>query len=370
MVQAICVECGAERYVKYKPRPRCYRCAALVRSRRQGWAFRPEITGSRPAGWQTQERNHNWKGGRRKTLDGYIQILLPPDDWRLPMAHKDRLILEHRAVMAGLLGRLLHPKETVHHRDGDKANNQPENLELWQHGHPQGVRAEDTTMDALWAQAERLHKSRLWKTGSVEQTYAVLCMGAEMGIGPTTALSNIQIAMGKPTLGAALVGALVQRSGRYHYTVTELTDQTVSIDFFDQTTKIGTSTFTMQDAMKAGLGRSDTWSKYGRNMLMARALTNGARWFTPGVLGGAVYDPEEFATPGVLPPPVDEAPVSTDAMFTPTPSPSLSETTIEGLLEHYSAEQIVSANGGKLPSTEEELRAVAERLAGEPASVG
>ncbi len=37
-------------------------------------------------------------------------------------------ILEHRAVMAANLGRPLTPKEIVHHKDGNKANNNPANL--------------------------------------------------------------------------------------------------------------------------------------------------------------------------------------------------------------------------------------------------
>jgi hypothetical protein len=228
--------------------------------------------------------------------------------------------------------------------------------------------------------AEALHKSRLWKTGSVEQALAVILMGRELGIGPTTALSNVIISAGKPTLGASLVGALIQKSGKYGYTVTEMTDQQVSVEFFEKLAnyngqgvrQLGTSTFTLQDAQRAGLAGSQTWRSYPRNLLLARAITNGARWYCPEVFGGAVYDPEELgAAPGVLPPPVDEAPV--DVPYTPHPSSSGATRdgiTIEGLLAEYSAEQIVAANGGKLPATEEELRAVAERLAGEPTPVG
>jgi hypothetical protein len=234
-------------------------------------------------------------------------------------------------------------------------------------------------LEQLKALAGDLHKSRLWKTGSVEQALAVILMGRELGVGPTTALSNIIIAMGKPTLGASLVGSLIQKSGRYGYYVTELTDTSVSIEFFERATipstggegtkLLGVSTFTMADAAKAGLigGRAGAWGKYDRNMLLARALTNGARWFTPGVFGGAVYDPEEFGLAGTLPPPVeddDEEPV--DAVYTPSPyADDVTGVTIQGLLERYSAEQILAANGGNLPATDDELRAVAERLRSE-----
>ena len=39
-------------------------------------------------------------------------------------------VMEHRLVMEGLLGRELEPEEQVHHKDKNKSNNDPSNLEL------------------------------------------------------------------------------------------------------------------------------------------------------------------------------------------------------------------------------------------------
>jgi hypothetical protein len=51
--------------------------------------------------------------------------------------------LEHRVVMEGLLGRPLRPDGTVHHRNGRRDDNRPENLELWSSSHPSGQRVEE-----------------------------------------------------------------------------------------------------------------------------------------------------------------------------------------------------------------------------------
>ena len=126
---------------------------------------------------------------------------------------------------------------------------------------------------------------------SAQQAVVKIMAGAEMGISPFQAMSGIHIIQGKPTIGAGLMASRVKASGKYNYKVIEMTDKVCTIDFIEGGQIIGTSSFTIEDAKKAGTKNLD---KFPRNMLFARAMSNGVRWFCPDIYEGPVYVPEEM----------------------------------------------------------------------------
>ena len=82
---------------------------------------------------QKRERNGRWLGGRTYHKRGYLYV----------RTEDGQYVFEHRLVMEEMLGRSLLKEESVHHINGVKDDNRPENLELWVRPQPSGIRVED-----------------------------------------------------------------------------------------------------------------------------------------------------------------------------------------------------------------------------------
>ncbi|MEW5856431.1 MAG: DUF5131 family protein [Cyanobacteriota bacterium] len=77
--------------------------------------------------YATGNRNSMWKGGRSIASNGYVLIRVGT---KHHLADTRGYAYEHRLVAEERLGRRLYPNEQVHHRNGDKQDNHPDNLEV------------------------------------------------------------------------------------------------------------------------------------------------------------------------------------------------------------------------------------------------
>ena len=76
-------------------------------------------------------RNPNWKGGRVVASNGYVLLRMPGHH----LADVRGYVYEHRLVAEQILGRRLKPGEISHHKNGFKADNRPENIEVVESQH-------------------------------------------------------------------------------------------------------------------------------------------------------------------------------------------------------------------------------------------
>lgn len=152
------------------------------------------------------------------------------------------------------------------------------------------------TLNGILRLAEVMAMSGQFKDiQSAHQAAVRIIAGQELGLGPFQSISQLYVIDGKVTLMTGLMSALIKRHPNYDYRVIEHTEDECIIEFYENGQHIGTSEFTMHHASQAGLIKpGSAWEKYPRNMLFARALSNGARWFTPDVFGGSIYTPDEL----------------------------------------------------------------------------
>jgi hypothetical protein len=131
-----CRDCRARAH--YASGKTCSTCSAPV--------SKNAVTGMCRPCWGASRRSQAEPKRLTGRPDGYVVLTGLYDH---PNARTRGHILEHVKVMSDMLGRPLATGENVHHKNGVRDDNRPENLELWVVSQPKGQRPADLVAWAL-----------------------------------------------------------------------------------------------------------------------------------------------------------------------------------------------------------------------------
>jgi len=165
--------------------------------------------------------------------------------------------------------------------------------------------------EALWTWCVKTSKSSLVPKayiGKPEDIMVAVQMGMEIGLKPMTALQNIGVINGSPSVYGPIIVALVRNSPffceqSFMETVGGKGDEvTASVTMRRKPDgKPLTKSFSVEDAKRAGLWGKDVWKKYPTDMLTWRArhrvitalfadVTHGLAIHAPGEKGIAIEE--------------------------------------------------------------------------------
>jgi hypothetical protein len=119
------------------------------------------------------------------------------------------------------------------------------------------------------------------------QAAVKIMAGQALGVDPVSSMRGIFIIGSTFGFMANLLASRIKGSGKYDYRVLAHTDEVCTIQFYEivggKRVELGTEKFTIEDAKHQGTKNIE---KYAKNMLFARALSNGAKFHCPDVMNG------------------------------------------------------------------------------------
>ena len=139
--------------------------------------------------------------------------------------------------------------------------------------------------------AEAIAKSGLFGMKRTEEALALMIVAQAENRHPGSVAAEYHIIQGRPALKADAMLARFQNAGG-KVAWDAYTDTAVSAVFTHEAGGSVKIEWTMERAKKAGLTGKDNWTKYPRQMLRARVISEGVRTCYPAVCVG-VYTPEE-----------------------------------------------------------------------------
>ncbi len=128
--------------------------------------------------------------------------------------------------------------------------------------------------------------------GKIATVTACLLYGAEIGIGPMQSLARIDIVKGRPAPRAELARALALAAGHEIWVEEQTNTKCTVVGKRRGSDREQRVTWSLDDVKKAGIV-NPAYSKFPRQMLLARASAELVRAMCPDVLGGIGQFAEE-----------------------------------------------------------------------------
>jgi hypothetical protein len=224
--------------------------------------------------------------------------------------------------------------------------------------------------------AADVYRSRLFPVNSPQQAAAIMLKGYEIGLGLMASFEFVQVVKGNVGLSPKGALAMLHNSPKIKdLELTRLTDENNKFIGYQCRMKRAdngfehTERWVLDDAVTAGLMKpGSNWEKYPENMCKWRSIGFCADVVAPDVTAGMVdfmIRPEQFGVAldnegNIIEGKVKvEQPKESQTYVYEGETPSV---TLAELLDRYSAEQILQANGGTIPGTSDELERVANTL--------
>jgi hypothetical protein len=156
--------------------------------------------------------------------------------------------------------------------------------------------------NSVYAKCVALSKSQavpMEYIGKPDKIFSTVVYGHEFGLGPMTALCNIFSVNGKCAMNVHLMLGLCMRHPDFGgYEIKTHTDKLCTILMYRMNTVsnkvfVYEGSWSIEEAVQAGLMGSGMYKKYPKNMLFARSLTFAMRKAFPDILTGT-YSVEEM----------------------------------------------------------------------------
>lgn len=245
-----------------------------------------------------------------------------------------------------------------------------------------------TLTPQMWQMIEQvapaMHAARFFGVSNPEQAAAIMLKGHELGLGLAASFELIQVIQGRPALSPRGHLALLQQSPL----CAKIEIEDIQDDqgnpwacrvYMERTNGFSHEiTVTMDDARRAKVVKPGSgWENWPANMLRWRA-TGFCADVVFGDIGGGMKRTDELgadltqdgdtiidATWDVAP--AELAPIPQEEAV---PQVTNAFTTVDVLLTLWTPDMIMNANDGKIPASEEECLAVAEKLGTQNPIVG